>query len=299
MSFTGRLMIKDDSQRSFLFSQGEISYFGLLGNGTICYAKAMNNRGQIAGQSIQRDNGWGVFLWQGGEITELKTLGGPRASATAINDQGTVVGWANPAGAAWDQAHAVVWEKGELLDLNAAGWKTSRATSINHAGEIVGYATTTNNRSFAFLKRGNEILDLNDLVGTNSGWHLYSANEINDRGQILASGKQGGQHRTFLVSPSSLPPASPVKSAIAVVPIHHSTVVASQFNLRSFERLPNGAFRLAFTGQPEVGYAIEASTNLTTWTVLGEAKNNNGQVEFIDLDAAKFSLRFYRAVRAP
>lgn len=296
---TGRLMVKDDSQRSFLFNQGQSSYFGLRGDGTICYAKAMNNRGQIAGQSIQRDSRWGVFLWHDGEITDLKTLGGPRATANAINDQGTVVGWANPAGAAWDQAHAIAWEKGEMFDLNATEWKSSRATSINNAGEIVGYATTMENRSFAFLKRGNEILNLNDLVGTNSGWHLYSADEINDRGQILAQGVKGGQFRAFLVSPSKLSPISPVEPVIASVPINDSTAAPSQFNLTSFVRLPSGAFRLAFTGQPDARYAIEASTNLTTWTLLGEAENNNGQVEFSDQDAAKFELRFYRAVRVP
>ncbi len=296
---TGRLMIKGDSQRSFLFSQEQISYFGLRGDGTICYAKAMNNRGQIAGQSIQRDNGWGVFLWQNGKIIDLKTLGGPRASVNAINDQGTVVGWANPAGAAWDQAHAIVWEKGELLDLNVVGWKTSRATSINNAGEIVGYATTMENRNFAFLKRGGEMVDLNDLIGTNSGWHLDSATAINDRGQILASGKKGGQYRSFLVSPSRLSPVLPSKPAVAAVPIRNSTAAVSQFNLTSFERLPGGAFRLAFAGQPGVRYAIEASTNLTTWTFLGEAENRNGQVEFTDQDAAEFALRFYRTVDAP
>ena len=291
---TGRLMVKDDSQRSFLFSRGLMSYFGLRGDGNICYAKAMNNRGQIAGQSIQRDNRWGVFLWQDGEIIDLKTLDGPRASASAINDHGIVVGWAIPTNGSLDQTHAIVWEKGKILDLNLAGWKTSRADGINNAGEVVGSATTMENRSFAFLKRGGEILNLNDLVGTNSGWHLFSAGEINDRGQILAQGIKGKQRRAFLVSPSNLSPLSVAEPVFTSVRIPSSPAAASRFNLTSFERLPSGAFRLAFAGSSEAEYLVEASTNLITWEVLGRTANRNGEVEFTDADAAQFSLRFYR-----
>ena len=66
------------------------------------------------------------------------------------------------------------------------------------------------------------------------------------------------------------------------------------FNLTSFERLPGGAFRLAFSGRPDGEYVVEASTNLTAWTVLGPATNDGGKVEFTDEDAPKFTLRFYR-----
>src|SRR5262249_13213965 len=156
----------------------------------ICYATTMNNRGQIAGLTIQPDNRWSPFLWQDGRIVNLKTLGGPRASVNAINDLGTIVGWAIPPDGSLDQAHAIVWDKDEMTDLHAAGWKASRATSINNSGQIVGYATTTAKRRFAFLKQGGEILDLNDVVGTNSGWRLFDAEAINDRGQILARGKK-------------------------------------------------------------------------------------------------------------
>ena len=293
---TGRLMIEGDNQRSFLFSEGQTSYFGLRGDGSICYAKAMNNCGQIAGQSHRGDSPWGVFLWERGEITELETLGGPRASINAINDHGTVVGWANPAGAPWDLAHAIIWEKGKMYDLNASGWKTSRATSINNTGEVVGYATTQSGRSFAFVKRGEQIFDLNELVATNSGWHLFDADEINDRGQILARGKRGKEIRTFLVSPSRLPIIRE-RPTVATSSVLNPTAAVPAFNLSSLEALPNGTFRLGFIGDSQGKYQIEASTNLTVWTVLGETENKGGRVEFIDRDAARFSLRFYRAVR--
>lgn len=293
---TGKLVV-GDGQRSFLFDQGQISYFGLRGDGRVSYAKAMNNRGQIAGQTIERDSRWGAFVWQDGQIIDLPTLNGPRASPNAINDQGTVVGWAIPPGGALDQAHAVIWEKGALEDFNAAEWKTSRAQSINSAGQIVGYATTSKNHSFAFLKQGQSLLDLNEIVRTNSGWHLFDADKINERGQILARGKRGAEIRTFLISPPQLAPIPLEEPVVASSPAQPPPQFLP-FKLTSFEQVAGGGFRLAFVGTPGVQYEIEASTDLTTWTRLGQAANNQGQVEFIDQDAPKFALRFYRAIRA-
>jgi hypothetical protein len=163
----------------------------------------------------------------------------------------------------------------------------------------VGFATTLEDRSFAFLKRGNDILDLNDLVATNSGWRLVSAHSINERGQILARGVKGEQSHDFLVSPGSLPVSVPAEAAIASTPTPRPTAAPTPFNLTTFERLPSGGFRLAFAGMPGGQYLVEASTNLTSWTLLGPALNDNGRVEFTDPDAARFALRFYRAVQAP
>jgi RNA polymerase sigma factor (sigma-70 family) len=290
---TGRLMVAGDNQRSFLSREGRISYFGLRGDGSILAPRAMNNRGVIAGVSIPGEEGWGAFLWTDGKLTDLKTLGGPRAGVNAINNLGTVVGWANSIGAAWDQAHAIVWEKGALHDLNTANWKSSHATGINNAGNIVGDATTLSGRTFAFLKRGDDILDLNDLVPTNSGWRLVGASAINDREQILAIARKDGRNFPVLVSPEDLPRNPAPKPMLVSHPVPASTA-AAPLNITSFERLPDGAFRLAFNGQPGVQYAIEASTNLTTWILLGEAINRDGQLEFVDRDAPKFTLRFYR-----
>jgi hypothetical protein len=50
---------------------------------------------------------------------------------------------------------------------------------------------------------------------------------------------------------------------------------------------------------PDRKYFVEASTNLVTWSLLGPAVSRNGKLEFIDTEAPKFTLRFYRAVLAP
>jgi len=71
-----------------------------------------------------------AFLWQDGTMTDLGTLGGHSSSATGINAQGQVVGFAATAD---DAIHAVRWDHGTSTDLGEG-----RACAINSAGQIVG-----------------------------------------------------------------------------------------------------------------------------------------------------------------
>ncbi len=52
---------------------------------------------------------------------------------------------------------------------------------------------------------------------------------------------------------------------------------------------------LTILGQPGHTYAIEATQNFNTWTVLGNATaGTGGSVDFTDANAASFARRFYR-----
>jgi len=64
---------------------------GTLG-GINSVAHAMNNRGQIVGESTTAGDSIHAFLWQNGIMTDLGTLnGGFSSAALAINDSGDVV----------------------------------------------------------------------------------------------------------------------------------------------------------------------------------------------------------------
>jgi hypothetical protein len=53
---------------------------------------------------------------------------------------------------------------------------------------------------------------------------------------------------------------------------------------------------LTLTGQTNLLYAFEASTNLAQWTKIAVRTNLTGTAEFTDSGATKYPQRFYRAV---
>ena len=75
-------------------------------------------------------------------ITDLGTLGGTYSGATAINNNGQVVGFATTATGSADR-RAFLYSGGNLLDLNnllpsGSSWNLTDARDINDLGQIVG-----------------------------------------------------------------------------------------------------------------------------------------------------------------
>ena len=56
-----------------------------------------------------------------------------------------------------------------------------------------------------------------------------------------------------------------------------------------------GEFQLTLRGRPGLRLVIEASSDLVTWTVLGEVTTGVSPVPFADPAPARFPQRFYRA----
>jgi hypothetical protein len=59
-------------------------------------------------------------------------------------------------------------------------------------------------------------------------------------------------------------------------------------------RHPYGPFRFRFLVPPGVKCAVFSSTDLGTWTPIGETTAPEGPTEYVDSEAFKFSWRFYR-----
>ena len=94
------------------------------------------------------------MLWNSShEIQDLGLLSrGTYSIAFAVNDSGTVVGYANTF---TNAAHAIIWTAaGGMEDLNAliaadSGWVLINANAINSSGQITGYGTKNgHNRAF-------------------------------------------------------------------------------------------------------------------------------------------------------
>jgi probable HAF family extracellular repeat protein len=182
--------------------------------------QAINDAGQVVGTVFTQIGPTSVagqpFLYSGGNLTNLGTLGGRTGAAQAINVQGDVVGSAETAGGQW---HAFLYSKGVMRDLGTLpGSTTSVAVSINSLGEIVGNSNTPY-VLLPYVVSNGLMTNLNDLIDPKSGWSLIQANKINNRGQILALGQGSQGLENLLLTPLGLPrPGDPVYPTIIPEP---------------------------------------------------------------------------------
>lgn len=124
-----------------------------------------------------------AFLYTGGALTDLGTLGGINSAASAVNATGTVVGWADTA---TGSAHAFVEHGGTLTDLGTldGAAASSSALAVNSSGQTVGYSTAPGGTGdVAFLDTGGSMTDL----GTIDGGTASVANGINDAGVVIGN----------------------------------------------------------------------------------------------------------------
>ncbi len=179
-----------DPNFGFLYSGGTFQWFQLGGLYCCEQATAINNSGQVVGSwyTHLEDH---AFLYSGGTMTDLGTLGGPESAAYGINDQGQVVGWSQISGT----YHAFLYSGGGMIDLGTLGGGTSSlARGINNSGQVVGESFIKSYH--AFLYSGGRMIDLNTIVSLPFG--LDSASAINDLGQIVAA---GGDEHSYLLTP--------------------------------------------------------------------------------------------------
>jgi len=137
------------------------------------------------------------FVWQGGAMKPLPTLGGYQGFATSVNSAGQVVGWAetpvfdptcNPPQKL--QFRAVLWEtkKDTKLELRPLpGDSTSAATGINNRGQVVGISGDCDiavgqlSARHSVLWENGVPTNIGDLGG--DAWHTPM--DIDDAGDVV------------------------------------------------------------------------------------------------------------------
>ncbi len=198
--------------RAFVWQNGKMTDLGALPGDVYSSVQAINARGQIIGRSYPKSaksyNGdsfefaWETgraVLWQSGMISLIP---GRRASVSAINDRGQIVGSSVTKDG---RTHAFLWQDGKLRDLGSLpGRPNSDAVAINNDGQIVGtsYLASKDGRlvgSRAFLWQNGKMTELPATAGGGD----YAALDINQRGQILGTipNKRGEPQAVLLWTP--------------------------------------------------------------------------------------------------
>ena len=174
----------------FLWRHGTMLDLGTLG-GTLGNPEALNNRGQVVGESnLAGDETFHPFLWDGRTMRDLGTLGGTFGKAFSINDAGAVVGFATLPGD--ERFDAFLWAHGKITDLGNLGCG-SQAYSINSTGQVVGTSRLADCATrHPVLWEHGAMYDLNELIPAGSGLELFETHQINDEGVIAGNGLPPG-----------------------------------------------------------------------------------------------------------
>jgi probable HAF family extracellular repeat protein len=171
-------------------------------------AFAINNRGQVVGRGYFANYDYieHAFLYSDGRVQDLGALGVDTnvSYATALNDNGQVVGDVSSSLTEPSWVHAFLYSGGQTQDLGTLGGTYSYALGINSLGVVVGssyHAGYGPNLSYdeesdpfnanarAFVYIAGHMYDLNTLLAANPvGWTLIEAVGINDFGQIAVTG---------------------------------------------------------------------------------------------------------------
>ena len=209
-------------------TQYTITDLGTLG-GTYSYANAINDSGQIVGESTFTDGNYRAFLYKNGLMADVGTLGGVSSSALAINNQGQIAGYARTSD---NKSHAFLWDNFTMKDLGSLNGYHSSARGINEIGQIVG---STGSQSYAVLYEGGKIKDLGVLPGD----YMSFAYAINNNGEIVGYSYSSSINRSaFLYSNGIMTDLGTIggHSSFAYAINDNSQIVGVSWNENDIER---------------------------------------------------------------
>jgi probable HAF family extracellular repeat protein len=176
-----------------------VTDLGVLPGGTYSFARAINDRGQVVGESQVTENpnidgglASHAFLYSNGRMQDLGVLGNVDSLfsfATAINNHGQVVGSSTTQYTDFDFVDPFLWSAGHMNDLGTLGGvENGAASAINDRGVIVGSSPIKTGELHAFIYNGV----LHDLgAGDDS-----EATSINNFDQVVGNAFESSTNTT-------------------------------------------------------------------------------------------------------
>ena len=180
-----------------IFENLNVASLGYPNN--VNHGRGINDNGLVLA-TYDVNGGRRSYLYQNGAIINwnLADYQGKYLIGTKINNDGDITGNIRP-GLAQDW-HAFAYLNGTLSDLGTLGGSSSQGRGINESKQIVGHSLDSSGVKRAYIWDNlNGMVDLNTLVGGNSGWLLQSAADINDSGEIVGYGEINGETHAFLL----------------------------------------------------------------------------------------------------
>ncbi len=175
-----------------------------LNSQPVVAVQRINNLGQMA---VSIAGGSGIsFYAPGSNPIEIKNVSLTAETATGMNDEGSVVGFASPGDSS--SPHAYVWNQTTgRVDLTPDG--SGIANGINNSGHVVGVGTSADGTRIAFIYGNGTLSDLSTLLDASGvGWSSLYPEAINDSGQITGYGLLDGEQTGFVLTPAASPSGS-------------------------------------------------------------------------------------------
>jgi len=200
--------------RAWRWREGKLTLLPLPPGRTVTRECSVNEAGQIAGiaEGPNLDASSSAVLWDQDRLTVLPSPLGLADATFQIDNRGRVVG---SAGNGEGECHAALWEGGRMRNLGTLGGSVGFACSINNRGQVVGStelevklrpgSNFIDPDERAFYWEDGKMHDLNALIPRGSEWKLVAATAINNRGEILATGRRNNAQRPVLLTPIPSP----------------------------------------------------------------------------------------------